>query len=170
MARCGIERNREHGRRDENVVASASPRRALGSLLAALALTFSLALAPGAANAREDVPADIARKQNPVSLEDDELRYYERQFKGKCARCHGKDGTGKGSEPVKPPLVDPADFTDAAFMATRTDGQLFYQIRMGGGDRCAMPAFGPESDHAWSDDKIWHMVAFVRRFATTPAP
>jgi hypothetical protein len=61
--------------------------------------------------------------------------------------------------------VPPRDFTDAAFMATRSDGQLFYQILMGGGGRSAMPGYGPESDVAWSEDKIWHMVLFVRRFA-----
>jgi hypothetical protein len=50
-------------------------------------------------------------------------------------------------------------------MKSRTDGQFYYQILMGGGERCAMPAFGPESSHAWKDPKIWHMVAYVRRFA-----
>jgi hypothetical protein len=55
-------------------------------------------------------------------------------------------------------------------MASRTDGEFFYQILMGGGERCAMPAFGPESDHAWTEDKIWHMVAFVRRFAKPSNP
>jgi len=50
-------------------------------------------------------------------------------------------------------------------MASRTDGQFFYQILMGGGERCAMPAFGPDSAQGWSEEKIWHMVAFVRRFA-----
>jgi len=114
--------------------------------------------------ARDDVPADVSAHENPASLDEKELRYYTRQFKGKCARCHGIGGTGKG-ESAAGQEVPPADFTDAAYMATRTDGDLYYQILMGGGDRCAMPAFGPESDHAWNDDKIWHMVAFVRRFA-----
>jgi hypothetical protein len=54
-------------------------------------------------------------------------------------------------------------------MKGRTDGQLFYQILMGGGERCAMPAFGPESAHAWNDEKIWRMVAFVRLFAQPQA-
>ncbi len=50
-------------------------------------------------------------------------------------------------------------------MATRTDGQLFYQILMGGGQRSAMPAFGPESDVGWSEEKIWLMVLYVRKFS-----
>ena len=33
-------------------------------------------------------------------------------------------------------------------MSARTDGQLFYQILMGGGERCAMPAFGHEETEA----------------------
>jgi mono/diheme cytochrome c family protein len=115
--------------------------------------------------ARDDVPEDVAALENPETLEPGEVRYYTRQFKAKCARCHGKDGTGAGAEASEQP-VPPADFTDATFMAGRTDGQLFYQILMGGGERCAMPAFGPGSAHNWNEAKIWHMVAFVRRFAT----
>ena len=104
--------------------------------------------------------------KNPVTLEESEIRYYQRQFKGKCSRCHGIDGTGSGVDATSAEgLVRPANFTDAKYMASRTDGQFFYQILMGGGERCAMPAFGPESDHAWAEDKIWHMVAFIRRFS-----
>jgi mono/diheme cytochrome c family protein len=123
-------------------------------------------------SARDDVPADVAAMENPETLEPAEVRYYTRQFKAKCARCHGKDGTGAGAEARNQP-VPPADFTDKAFMATRSDGQLYYQILMGGGERCAMPAFGPGSAHNWNDAKIWNMVAFVRRFAepaSEPAP
>jgi hypothetical protein len=28
-----------------------------------------------------------------------------------------------------------------------------------------MPAFGPTSDAGWSEEKIWYMVEFVRRFS-----
>jgi hypothetical protein len=118
------------------------------------------------AYARDDTPAEILNKSNPVELEETELRYYKRQWKGKCSRCHGVDGKGGGKNAAAQ-LVPPTNFTDVSHMQTRTDGQLFYQILMGGGDRCAMPAFGPESDYAWNEDKIWHLVAYVRRFATT---
>ncbi|MDH3520734.1 MAG: c-type cytochrome [Myxococcales bacterium] len=133
------------------------------------ALVASLAMAHvSPAFARPDVPDEIASKPNPAVLDGDEVRYYERQYRGKCARCHGADGSGGGEEAAAQ-AVPPANFTDAAFMASRSDGQFFYQILMGGGTRCAMPAFGPESDSGWSEEKIWHMVAFVRRFAATPA-
>ena len=130
---------------------------------------LAAACMPQLALSRDDVPEEVRKQANPVELEESEVRYYTRQFKGKCSRCHGLDGSGKG-EATSEDLVPPADFTDVAYMATRTDGQLFYQILMGGGDRCAMPSFGPDSDHAWTEEKIWHMVAFVRRFGDRPTP
>ncbi|MBW2542017.1 MAG: c-type cytochrome [Deltaproteobacteria bacterium] len=135
--------------------------------LAAIGLIIGFTgIACTSVSARDDVPEEVKSRPNPVTLEESEIRYYERQFKGKCSRCHGIDGTGKGSDAeASDQIVKPANFTDAKYMASRTDGQLFYQILKGGGDRCAMPAFGPGSDHAWTEDKIWHMVAFVRRFA-----
>lgn len=121
-------------------------------------------LLPALGGARDDVPPEVAARKNPETLEGREVRYYTRQFKAKCSRCHGLDGKGRGDEAAEQ-AVSPADFTDAVFMATRSDGQLYYQILMGGGERCAMPSFGPESAHAWNDTKIWHMVAYVRRFS-----
>jgi mono/diheme cytochrome c family protein len=135
------------------------------SHLTALALLVACLGAPAPeGSARDDVPPEIAAKENPVTLPESKLRYYARQFKGKCARCHGINGDGGGEEAAGQD-VPPANFTDAVYMSTRTDGQLFYQIFAGGGTRCAMPAFGPGSDHGWSEEKIWYMVAYVRRFA-----
>ena len=133
-------------------------------------LLFFAIVIPQATHARDDVPEELLGKRNPITLEESDLRYYQRQYKGKCARCHGLDGTGKGKESVAENAVPPRDFTDAAYMDTRSDGQLFYQVLMGGGERCAMPAFGPESDHGWKEDKIWHMVAFIRRFSQASKP
>jgi mono/diheme cytochrome c family protein len=137
-----------------------------------ITLLFSLCLGlvsllPTPASTRDDVPDDVAARANPETLEESEVRYYARQYKAKCARCHGRDGSGAGEEAAEQE-VPPANFTDAAFMSSRSDGQLFYQILVGGGEVCAMPAFGPESDHAWNESKIWHMVAYVRRFAEPP--
>ena len=132
------------------------------------AAVSAVVLAASVACARDDVPEEIARLENPVTLPPDKVRYYAKQFRTKCARCHGAKGDGGGEEASKQE-VPPADLTDAAYMKTRSDGQLFYQIRMGGGERCAMPAFGPDSDHGWSEEKIWYMVGFVRRFAEPPS-
>jgi mono/diheme cytochrome c family protein len=136
--------------------------------LASLGLALAFLL-PSGGQARDDVPENIARARNPVTkLTPRDVRYYKKQFKTKCSRCHGIDGKGGGEEAAEQE-VPPADLTDASYMKTRTEGQLYYQILMGGGDRCAMPAFGPESDHGWSDNKVWYMVTFVRRFSQPPA-
>jgi mono/diheme cytochrome c family protein len=134
-----------------------------------LALATALAACVGVSEpqpiaARDDVPPEVAQRENPVTLPDSKLRYYTRQYRAKCARCHGAEGDGGGDE-AQDQAVPPRDFTDPAYMKSRTDGELFYQIYAGGGDRCAMPAYGPESDHGWSEEKIWYMVAFIRRFA-----
>ncbi len=130
----------------------------------AFSLALALMLIACAAKARDDVPAEIAARENPVVLEDDQVRLYTRHFKAKCARCHGLEAKGGGPEAAEQALP-PRDLTDAEYMTTRSDGQLFYQILMGGGDQSAMPAFGPESAQGWSEERVWYMVAFIRRFS-----
>jgi len=143
-----------------------SPPSAL--LIAAIAaLAYGCASKP--ATAADDVPVEYREKTNPVTLEEKRVRYYQRQFKGKCARCHGLDGTGRGKEATDQAIA-PADFTDSEFMKSRTDGEFFYQILVGGEDKSAMPAFGPTSAAGWSEEKIWGMVAFVRRFSEPTQP
>jgi mono/diheme cytochrome c family protein len=144
--------------------------KSTGFRISTLTLALGLALLlPSWVAARDDVPPEIASRENPAAeLSERDVRYFKRQFKAKCARCHGLDGKGGGEEAAGQ-AVPPTDFTDASYMKGRTDGQLFYQILMGGGERCAMPAFGPESAHAWNDEKIWRMVAFVRLFAQPQA-
>jgi len=117
--------------------------------------------------AREDVPQEYSEMENPTPpLDEKDVSYLARKYKASCARCHGTDGAG-GDAKVRQKEFPPRDFTDAAFMKTRSDGQLFYQILMGGGDRSAMPAFGPDSDAGWPVERIWKMVRYVRRFAET---
>ena len=128
--------------------------RHLPAVLAALACASP-------APAVTDVPADVAAKENPFTLSEREVRYYAKQFKAKCARCHGINGDGGGDEAAQQ-AVPPRDLTDAAYMRTRSDGQLFWQILKGGGP---MPGFGPGSDQGWSEDRVWRMTAYVRRFS-----
>lgn len=134
----------------------------------ALLLPCAACLPPRTASARDDVPPEIHALQNPETLSERDVRYFAKQFRTKCARCHGADGRGGGEEARKQ-AVPPADLTDPARMSARSDGDLFYQIREGGAPKCAMPAYGPESDHGWSEQKVWKMVAWVRRLAAPPA-
>lgn len=141
-----------------------SKRNACGmaALLGAAMLLLPATLP--AAERCDTVPADFAALKNPVALDEKDVAYYAKQYAKQCARCHGIKGDGGGEE-AKGQKFPPADFTDRRFMAHCTDGQLFYQIMQGGEERSAMPAFGPESDMGWPEEKVWSMVAFIRRFA-----
>lgn len=126
-------------------------------LLVVLALAQSNLFACVVTSGRDDVPQEIAKQANPVELEASELRYYKRQFKGKCSRCHGSDGKGGGEHAASQP-VPPTDFSDLRYMQTRTDGQLFY-LRSGsllsqltGGDRLGDPDHQGEEQRADGPD------------------
>ncbi len=140
----------------------------IGAILVSLLITQGVACHGTVATTqqgREDVPREYIEMRNPVpELSESRVKYFKKQLKTKCGRCHGADGTG-GMPESEGQEYPPRDFTDAEYMQTRSDGQLFYQILVGGGERCAMPAYGPESDHAWTEKKIWEMVTFLRGLA-----
>lgn len=134
---------------------------------AVIMLTVGLALParPLLAAGCETVPESYRNLKNPVSeLTKRQVRYWSKQYRAKCARCHGENGDGGGEEAAQQ-KVPPAIFTDKDFMTQCSDGQLFYQINFGGEEKSAMPGFGPESSQGWSEQKIWQMAAFIRRFA-----
>ncbi len=83
----------------------------------------------------------------------------QRQYDGKCSACHGDNGEGDPDDP------EAVAFTDRAWMDARSDGQLFYIISEGGGDVSNMEAFGPESDYALSEKKIWQIISYIRTFS-----
>ncbi len=114
-------------------------------------------------------PSAQAQGTDLLQLDEKELKYFAKQFKTKCARCHGAQGDGAGSQ-AGDQGVAPASFTDAAFMAAKTDEEFAYQIDKGGEELSAMPAFGPGSDHAWNHEKIAKMVAFLRTLGPPPTP
>lgn len=122
-----------------------------------------LACLPASA-ARDDAPREIVDTPNPVKLDARKQTYFANQFRANCARCHGAKGDGGGDDAASQ-AVPPTNLTDAAYMATQTDGQLFWQILKGCAPRCEMPPFGPGSDKSWNEEKIWGMVAFVRTLA-----
>ena len=111
----------------------------------------------------------LAQADTPLELTEKELRYFAKKFKGNCARCHGATGDGSGTA-GEGLATQPADFTDPAFMASRTDEQLFEQIEKGGEEKSAMPAFGADSNAGWSEERIRRMVAFLRTFPGASAP
>jgi mono/diheme cytochrome c family protein len=110
------------------------------------------------------VPEAEKSRRNPVNPSSASLEEIKPIYHEDCAKCHGETGKGDGSKATqyRPP---PTDFTDAAHLATRTDGELFYKLSEG---RRPMPGFKGRL----TEDQRWRLVLLIRSFAkplSTPA-
>lgn len=74
-----------------------------------------------------------------------------------CAICHGDRGRGDGTAAVALE-ASPRDLSDAEFMGTRTDGELFKTITEGKNE---MPSF----EEAYTEEERWHIINYVRTFS-----
>ena len=84
----------------------------------------------------------------------------KRLYLGICAYCHGASGDGFGLN--APNLaVPPRDHTDAAYMASRTDEQLFAVIKFGGAAQ-GKSALMPPWRNRLSDREVTALVAYLR--------
>jgi len=85
----------------------------------------------------------------------------EGAFMGFCMPCHGMEGKGDG--PLADSLGDvmPRDFSDAEYMSSRSDEELFQVIKFGGakaGFSEAMPDWG----YNFHDDEIRGIIKYIR--------
>jgi mono/diheme cytochrome c family protein len=139
-------------------------------LTPALALVFGLVargggLAADAEVLKPRVPVDqlgAARAiVNPLPATPENLARGQAIFFGKgfCATCHGRDGRGLGDVPG---LVGrlPRNFTDGAWQATRTDGELFW-ILQNGSPGTDMASFIPL---VLTEEEAWQVLLYVRAF------
>lgn len=97
----------------------------------------------------------------PLSKESIELGNKLYNEKGVCFACHGREGrVGEGINPkvieLNPP---PTDLKSSLFHKTRSDGELFWVIRMGI-KGTGMPSFGG----LLSELETWHVVNYIRSF------
>ncbi len=87
-------------------------------------------------------------------------------FEHFCAPCHGETGEGDGRYYPSDLSPSPRDFTDAEFIKSRTDDQLFTAINegtaaVGRSNRC--PPWG----RILEDEKIEEMVIYLRSMSAT---
>lgn len=123
-------------------------------LMAGMAITllFWISFAgPGHAGGHEDAAdvefAELARAGEPLYL------HY-------CAHCHGVHGEGDGYN-AENLDKDPAELSDHAFVAQKSNEKLFRAISEGGKavkKSYLMPVFG----HTLSEKEIWSLVAYIR--------
>ncbi|MDT7042392.1 c-type cytochrome [Candidatus Nitronereus thalassa] len=111
------------------------------------------------------VPADQIDEaktwQNPFPNTPENIEIGKNIFHGKafCVTCHGKDGTGLGNIPGLRGKL-PRNFTDKAWQATRTDGELFWILK-NGSPGTDMASFVPL---VLTEEEAWHVLLYVRSF------
>ena len=105
---------------------------------------------------------------NPLPATPETIAKGKTLFEGKafCRACHGLAGKGifgKDIEPgsLKGPL--PRNFTDKAWQARRTDGELFWILKNGSPGT----AMGPFIPLVVTEEEAWQLILYVRSFGNS---
>jgi mono/diheme cytochrome c family protein len=96
---------------------------------------------------------------NPLEPTEENVEKGMAIFLGKafCATCHGRDGRGLGDiQGLRGKL--PRNFTDRAWQAARTDGELFWILK-NGSPGTDMAPFIPL---VLTEEEAWQVLLFVR--------
>lgn len=134
-------------------------------LLTLFVLGHSAALGADSSVLTPRVPPDQIEEaktwRNPLPATSANIGKGKKIFHGKafCVTCHGRDGKGLG------PVAGlrgklPRNFTDQAWQAARTDGELFWILKHGspGTD---MASFIPL---VLTEEEAWQVLLYVRAF------
>ncbi len=143
-------------------------RRRTTVLLALLVLNLfvaDLAFSADPTVLKPRVPADQIENAksltNPISDTPENTEKGKSLFLGKgfCVTCHGKDGKGLGNIPGLRGKL-PRNFTDKAWQAARTDGEIFW-ILQNGSPGTDMASFIPL---IFTEEEAWHVILYIRSF------
>jgi len=99
--------------------------------------------------------------QNPLPRTPENIDKGKVVFHGKafCATCHGRDGKGLGNIPGLRGTL-PRNFTDKAWQAARSDGELLWILK-NGSPGTDMASFIPL---VLTEEEAWHVLLYVRSF------
>ncbi|MHB8482983.1 MAG: c-type cytochrome [Nitrospiria bacterium] len=136
-----------------------------------LGLFFSLTILPVLSSGAErdpllprvskDLLPKVKEMKNPVPATPENIAKGKKIFEGKgtCYVCHGKEGKGDGAAALglEP---SPRNFTNPAFHAARTDGELFWVIKNGSPGTAMIPMVGSTID----EEEAWHVLLYERTF------
>jgi len=125
----------------------------------ALLLAFLLPQTPSASDPSAPlvIPASAAAVPNPLKSSSENQAFARKMYGYDCAMCHGVKGDGKG-EMVESMKLTMKDFSNAATLSGRTDGELFWVIKNGFGQM-------PGETGRQTDAQVWAMVLYVRGFS-----
>lgn len=137
--------------------------RSLGMALLVVAGTASGLYSAERDPLQSRVPPDqqeVARKAlNPLQSTPENIQKGKVVFDGKgtCFTCHGIEGKGDGPAAVG---LDPSprNFTNAAFQAARSDGELMWTLRHGSPGTAMIPLVGS----AITEEEAWYVLLYVR--------
>lgn len=142
--------------------------RALGLILAT-GLVFSGGQNHGMAADHEVLKPRVPPPQieeargwnNPFPSTPENIDKGKKIFHGKafCVTCHGPEGKGLGDIPGLRGKL-PRDFTDKAWQASRTDGELFWIVK-NGSPGTDMASFIPL---ILTEEEAWYVILYVRLF------
>jgi mono/diheme cytochrome c family protein len=133
--------------------------------LAVFMLATGLAWSADPEVLRSRVPADqieAARAlSNPFPVSPENIEKGKTLFHGRafCVTCHGQDGKGLGNIPGLVGKV-PRNFTDKAWQAARTDGELLWILK-NGSPGTDMAPFIPL---VLTEEEAWQVLLYVRSF------
>ena len=106
---------------------------------------------------------------NPLPATPETIAKGKTLFEGKafCRACHGPDGRGILGPDIEPGSLKgplPRNFTDKAWQARRTDGELMWILKNGspGTD------MGPFIPLIVTEEEAWQLILYVRSFSGFP--
>ena len=143
----------------------------LVTVVVLLAVAFAWAADPEILRPR--VPKDqieAARAvTNPLPSTPEMIAKGKALFEGKafCRACHGADGKGLPGADIEPGSLKgplPRNFTDKAWQAKRTDGELMWILK-NGSSGTAMAPFIPL---VVTEEEAWQLILYVRSFGKGP--
>lgn len=117
------------------------------------------------------VPADqieeVKSWKNPFLATPENIEKGKTIFHGKafCVTCHGPEGKGLGNIPGLRGKL-PRNFTDKAWQAVRTDGELFWILK-NGSPGTDMASFIPL---VLTEEESWYVILYVRSFGNVTEP
>lgn len=116
---------------------------------------------PAQAPSNLTVPAEEAKRENPVKPTEGSLADGKKLYGYQCAMCHGEKGDGKG-EIVESMKLTLKDYTNPEALKGLTDGALFYVLEKGKGKM-------PGQEGRMNATQKWNLVNYIRSFAKKPA-
>jgi mono/diheme cytochrome c family protein len=105
------------------------------------------------------VPAEEARRANPLQATSEDVAAGMRLFARHCTACHGTHGEGDGPVAALWPRL-PKDLTNPVRQQRLTDGEIFWKISKGHkeGSEVIMPGLAEKLN----ETDRWRIVVFVR--------